>query len=140
MKFSKNPYICIYTHVYEHYIFLYIMYIYMLYIHFLYISYIHIDTQRCKLWFIPFRGYGWLASIWIYIYTIYTKFEYSYTCVYIHIYRFFENFIYSVYIHYIYKNCIYHIYRYTINIDFKECYLKNIGVYQFCNAQSCYSV
>ena len=47
------------------------------------------------------------------IYTLYIqKIQFSYTGVYIHIYKFFENFIYSVYIHYIYKKCIYHIYRF----------------------------
>ena len=55
------------------------------------------------------------------IYTLYIqKMQFSYTCVYIHIYRFLKNFIYSVYIHHIYKKCIYHIYRLTINIDLRN--------------------
>ena len=55
--------------------------------------------------------------------------QFSYTCVYMHLYRFFENIIYSVYIHHIYKNCIYHIYRSTINIDFGYQYW-NVSVVQ----------
>ena len=73
----------------------------------------------------------------VYIVCIYTLYiqnvQFSYTCVYIHIYRFFENFIYSVYIHYIYKNCIYHIYTMLISRNL------NLTIVEHCSfdAQCC---
>ena len=72
------------------------------------------------------------------IYTLYIqKIKFSYTGVYIHIYKLFENFIYSVYIHYIYKNCIYHIYRFENQYWFEGILSEQHWNMLFCNAQDC---
>ena len=68
------------------------------------------------------------------IYTLYIQYmQFSYTCVYIHIYRFFKN-SYTVYIYIIYTKIVYIIYteRQSILIS-----ANNIGKFQFCNGQCC---